>query len=159
MLEERGGALADRFVEMTKKVDEAEARLGKLTGVHQLAIRVSRADLRLVLDDRKACWDLLRRTESFVRYATEPGRASLVLEEIMARWFADFERLKGDELGEQQMANAYPIAAAPELLEALCEIIRYVPQWENYTGTDGRNHALKRSVAAIAKVRGDSDDL
>lgn len=52
--------------------------------------------------------------------------------------------------GEQQMANARLIAAAPELLEALEHAVK-TAEWDTY----GRA-SLNKARAAIAKARGEA---
>ena len=54
-----------------------------------------------------------------------------------------------DGYGEQQMANARLIAAAPELLEALESVL------ENCLDSDGLAAAYEKARAAIAKAKGE----
>lgn len=54
-----------------------------------------------------------------------------------------------DGYGEQQMANARLIAAAPDLLEALSEVV----EWLEHGDHAGPMHSKAR--AAIAKARGE----
>ena len=54
-----------------------------------------------------------------------------------------------DGYGEQQMANARLIAAAPELLDALEEVV----QWLELGDHEGQMHSKAR--AAIAKAKGE----
>lgn len=55
---------------------------------------------------------------------------------------------------EQGMANAHLIAAAPDMLEALKEII---PDMEHYVATHGPgpDRRLARAIAAIKKAKGE----
>jgi len=59
------------------------------------------------------------------------------------------------EIGSNGRANARLISAAPDLLEALVDLIGWVPG-ANSWHTDGPVNAVERARAAIRKARGES---